>query len=457
MVALILCAGAFLLCYFAGRRSLVAGIAAVVGVGYVYGILRANVPTTFSHFIFDAAVVGLYAAQLLRRIAPEDRARMRRLVPWVTLLIGWPVLLLLLPIQDPMIQLVGLRAHIFLLPFLLFGARLHRQDIDRLVLWLAFFNVVAFAFAVAEFVFGVHHFYPRNQVTELIYRSNDVHTGNLLGALRIPATFANASSYGGAMIITLPFLIGAWVQKQPRLWHRALVAAGLAAAILGVFLAASRVHFLVLVPLVLISMLSGRLGMAGRLGWVGMLLGLSWVISMEARLFQRFLALNVDTMVERFSWGVNESLLELLFRYPLGNGLGGGGTSVPYFLQHLIRNPIGIENQYGMILLEQGIPGLLIWLAFIVWVLTRQTTPRRDPWYLGRRLAWYCLAAYFAQGLIGVGLLTSIPFTALFLVTVGWIVVRQAAPSSGPAPAAQRVRVPEPVPGPDRASVAPRA
>src|SRR5262245_3669465 len=99
-----------------------------MGIGYGYGIIRANVPQALSHFIFDAAVVGLYLAQLGRPLRPEVRQRMRGLVTWVTVLMVWPVFLLFIPFQHPLVQLVGLRGHMFFLPFLLLGARLTRED-----------------------------------------------------------------------------------------------------------------------------------------------------------------------------------------------------------------------------------------------------------------------------------------------------------------------------------------
>ncbi|HEX2092488.1 MAG TPA: hypothetical protein VHG28_08815 [Longimicrobiaceae bacterium] len=435
MVALILCAGAFLACFFAGKRSLVAGLTALLAVGYFYGIARANVTSALSHFIFDAGVLGLYATRLFRPLPLEERMRIQPIVPWLALLIGWPVVLLLLPLQDPMIQLVGLRAHIFLLPFLLLGARLCRDDVDRLAISLAVLNLVVFGIAVMEFFVGIESFYPRNEVTDIIYKSNDIHTGNILGAYRIPATFAHAGLYGGTMVITLPFLLGGWTQRQTLPWrHRQIIMAGLVATVLGVFLSASRMHFMVLTVLVMVSVFGGRLGMAGRVGWVFVLAGLGWLVSMEERLFQRILSLNTDTILERLSWGVNQSFVELMFRYPLGNGLGGGGSSIPYFLRSLVRDPIWIENHYATIMLEQGLPGLLIWVAFLFWVFLRRTTRRDDPWYLGRRLAWFAAGAYFAQGLIGVGLLTAVPFTILLLLCVGWISVRQPGASVGSTP-----------------------
>ena len=67
MLSVGLCLLAFMFSYAAGRRSLSAGLATVFTVGYFYGILRANIPEPFSHFIFDAGVVGLY-------LTPPDKA-----------------------------------------------------------------------------------------------------------------------------------------------------------------------------------------------------------------------------------------------------------------------------------------------------------------------------------------------------------------------------------------------
>src|SRR5688500_5287025 len=162
MIGLLLCLAAFAIALIAGRRSLVAGICAVLSVGYLYGIVRANVLQTFTHFFFDAAVVGLFVAQLLPRLSDRERVRLRPITGWLIPLVGWPLILTLVPIQDPLIQLVGLRAAIFMLPFVLLGARLTNDDMLSVALWCAGLNVFAFVVGVAEFFIGVDRFFPRN-------------------------------------------------------------------------------------------------------------------------------------------------------------------------------------------------------------------------------------------------------------------------------------------------------
>src|SRR5712692_5048152 len=107
MVSVCICVVATLVAFFAGRRSLVAGVLVVLITGYAYGIVRANLLETFSHFIFDAAVVGLYMAQLPNLTKPAKSAQFCHLKRWVGILTLWPMLLFLVPLRDPLIQLVG--------------------------------------------------------------------------------------------------------------------------------------------------------------------------------------------------------------------------------------------------------------------------------------------------------------------------------------------------------------
>jgi hypothetical protein len=434
-----LCLLSFAICYIAGRRSLLSGLIAVVGVGYAYGITRANVPETYSHFIFDAGVVGLYGAQLFRRLSPVEEFRVAPLRTWLEFLIAWPLLLFLIPIQELLIQFVGLRGNIFLLPFIFLGARLSGEERYRLALWIAGFNVLAFAFAATEYLFGLDLFYPHNRVTELIYISKDLmgHT-----AYRIPASFVNAHAYGGTMVMGLPLLLGAVLQKHKVSLHLQLLVLGIVTALLGVLMSAARTHFLVAGLLIIVAMFSLRSRLGYALGWLVLLCAIGWTVSGEQRM-QRFMELrNTDSVVERISWSVNMNFFEIGAQYPFGNGLGGGGTSIPYFLQGRIINPVAMENEYARIMLEQGILGLLIWIAFVLWVTSRWKQDPFDSWYLGRRLAWFASAAFFVTGLIGTGLLTSIPQSSLFLLLVGWVAARQPktdlAPDTIPYPEIHR-------------------
>ncbi len=421
-MSLALCLLSFALCYATGRRSLVDGIVAALTVGYVYGITKANIADTTSNFIFDAGVVGLYAAQLFRPLDAVLKARVEALRSWMEVLMLWAMVIFFFPAQELIIRIVGLRPSIFFLPFLLLGARLLPGERYKLGLWLAALNLMALGFAIAEFLISVPAFFPRNQMTRIIYASKDVLGANT--AYRIPSCFANAHAYGGTMVSTVPFIAGAFLQKHRRQWHLHLLVIGLAAAMLGVLLSATRVNFVAISILILILTFSIKSRLGYAFGWIVILGSIGLLASGEARL-QRVAELqNTEYVKERVVGSVNMTFFELAAQYPFGNGLGGGGSSIPYFLQGQIRNPVLMENEYARIMLEQGIFGLCLWIAFIIWLASRFKGDRFDPWRQGRMLAWCACMINFAIGFLGIGLFASVPQTCLLLLTAGWVAAR---------------------------------
>lgn|SRR2546425_3561238 len=414
MTSLPLCILCFVVTFTLTRRSLVWGLACCIGVGYVFGVLKANIFDLFSYFIWDSSVLGFYASYFSRRATPEELARTEGLRLWVAALILWPVLLTLVPVQYPLIQLVGLRANIFLLPFLLIATRLKPKEFDELAVVLAVLNLVALGLAMTEYFLGLEQFFPRNQVTELIYKSRDV-AG--FTAFRIPAFFANAHTYAGTMVMTIPFLLGAWV-REGRTWRKTLMSAGMMAALLGVFLAASRTHMIMLCLLMVYALVSGELRSLSRTGLIVMLVCTAWIVSNNERL-QRFTTLlDMDTVTNRVSASVNLPFAEAALEYPFGVGIGGGGTSIPYFLQDEILEDVIAENEYARIMLEEGVLGLAMWITFIGWITTRRKVHTETS--LGRRLARFLTVGYFVMGCLGTGLLTSVPQSLLLLLAAGW-------------------------------------
>jgi hypothetical protein len=415
MLSLVLCILVFLLAFALTSRSLVLGLAACVGLGYVFGVVRANILDTFSFLIWDASVLGVYAGYFSRQFTAEELRTTETLRLWIAALIVWAVLVTLVPLQHPLIQLVGLRGNTFLLLFLLIGARLKAEELDGLACFLAGLNLMALGVAVMEYFVGIEPFFPQNAVTQLIYNSRDV-AGNT--AYRIPAFFINAHAYAGTMVISLPFILGAW-SRETTTWKKHLLSAGMVAALIGVFLGASRTHSIVLFAIMGTATFSGRMKSLARAGIVMMLLFTGWVVSSNERL-QRFTSLlDTEYITERVSSSINLPFLTAAMEYPFGIGMGGGGTSIPFFLQSEITHSVAAENEYARIMLEEGVLGLLLWIAFIGWLLARQTTLLTQP-SLGRRLAQVACFLYFAMACLGTGMLTSVPQTALLMMAAGW-------------------------------------
>jgi hypothetical protein len=417
MTGALLCALSFLGCCFLGRRSLGQGLAAVLAVGYAYGILRAQFLDPFTHLLFDFAVLGLYVSQfVLVRRDPARRLRSREISLWMAVLIGWPLVLFLLPVNHFLIQLVGLRAAIYFLPFALLGAWAVEHDLDQLARATAALNLLAFGFAVAEYAIGVPAFFPINAVTEIIYASGDVGDSQL----RIPATFTSAHAYAGTMVATLPFLIARWQAAGISRAEKTFFAAAIVASSLGIFMAAVRLPVVILFIELAVLVLSRKLPPRVFVGLAVLGSVVGYVVADNERL-QRFTTLGDSELVtSRISSSVNASLVDLLVEYPLGGGLGSAaGTSVPYFLQDLAGTQIGIENEYARIAMELSPVGLAIWIGFIVWALVRRPPQLSRDWLLGANIMRAFVLVSWATAFIGTGMLTAIPATTLLLLQMG--------------------------------------
>jgi hypothetical protein len=423
MTVLGLCVLAFGLTYWAGKRSLGWGVVTLFLWGYIYGIFRANFESAFSHFLFDAALLGLYLAQKSAFASPTDPKRMGTLRYWIFVLMLWPALLVLLPFQPLLISLVGLRGAILFLPMALLGSRMTREDLTQICYGLVCLNLMALAFGTAEYFQGVPTYYPYNAMTVIIYNSNDVAGG----FLRIPGTFATAHQFGGTMAASIPYLMGGW-NELPTRKSRLVMVLGLAAAFMGIIMSATRLNVILAALLVLAIVCGTRMKTSRRVLFICLIL-IAAAVAFNNERFERFKSLSdTDYVGDRFSGSVNREFFEILLEYPMGNGLGGGGTNIPYFLQGQVRNPIGLENEYARILCEQGIIGLLLWIAFIVWYLGRASLVfGKTAWATGRRLIWCYNFFTLALGMIGIGMLTSIPATAMLLLGIGWTSVAMPA------------------------------
>lgn len=419
MIAIGLCVVAFVACYWAGRRSLGQGLVTLLVFGYFYGIVRANLLTTFSHFIFDAGLMGLYLSQEWLKVSPDEKKRSGPIRSWTVLLILWPLLLLPMPFQPFLVSVVGLRGNAFFLPLLVLASRLKSKDVFQLSIGMAVLNLAALLFGGAEYIFGVPRFFPYSAVTAIMYASMDVAGGYM----RIPATFTSAHAYGGAMVGTIPFLIGLWTTAEKRSL-RWLGLVSIPVALIGILLSATRLNFVLGSLMIVFVVLTTQMRAKQKVFFVVIIAAIA-VAAMANSRFQRFKSLEDREMVEtRIAGSVNRGFWEILAKYPMGNGLGGGGTSMPYFLQGQVRNPIGMENEYARILSEQGVIGLMLWLVFLVWYFARSRIAlAKGIWAIPRRLLWFSVLISFGTAWIGTGTLTSIPGTVFLLLAAGWTAV----------------------------------
>jgi hypothetical protein len=425
-MGLILCVLAFGSVAFVMRRSLGDGLGLLLAIGSVYGIARCNVFDGYTHFLFDAAVLGAYLGTGRRLFAAPDTAR-RRLRAWVFALSLLPLFLILLsPLMDTQplpVQLLGLRPAAFFLPLVLVGSALGTEEMGRLARWAVPIVLIASAFAFAEYTLGIERFFPVNEASDIIYRARDVGEDS---ELRIPATFNSSHAYGGTMVSLIPLLV--YLLERPGRWRAAALAAIVLAAI-GVFASAARTPVLALAAVALALAMRGFPSPSLRLGLVAVACALLVVVPRIGR-FQRFETLSdVGYATARIEGSVNAGFIDTIVEDPFGRGLGSAlGTSIPYFLADQARPQIGMENEYVRIAVEEGLLGLCLWAAFALYVLGR------NPFRLGGHGVvvglgiWMVCAFTWLQGFIGVGMLASVPGTAILLIYMGLLAVEH--PSS---------------------------
>jgi hypothetical protein len=398
-------------------RSLGWGFASVVATGYFSGVIRANFIGIYSTFMFDFAVLGLYAGFFMGHASESRDLWERPSGVWTLALIAWPVCLTLLPMNDYLVQLVALRATVFFLPVLLVATRLTAADFAMLARALAVLNLCALAVGIYLYIFGVEALYPRSAITQIMYSSGDVGGG----FHRIPSTFLNAHAYGGTMLWTLSLLLDRVFGKNVAMPDRILAVLGTAAAIAGILMCAARLPVVVFGVATMIAWLCTRFNPVVGVVAAGLVLA-GFVFALSNERFQRSFSLEDTELVsDRIRISANEGFFDLAGQYPIGAGMGSSiGTAIPYFLADRAPIAIGMENEYCRILIDQGWIGLGLWGGFIFWLFGRRPRARLEsPWGICVILAYSLSLTTWITGFIGAGMLASIPGSVMMLAQMG--------------------------------------
>ena len=212
------------------------------------------------------------------------------------------------------------------------------------------------------YLYGVEVLYPMNAITQIIYNSRDL--GGRTKYHRVPSTFLSAHAYGGTMLSSMPYLIDRLAGVAVRRIDRSFAAAGVVAAAGGLLLCGRRLPLIVLgLTLVGVWVLS-RLSLKVAL-LVAVVVGAGLVIAGTDERLQRAATLgDAEHVSQRITGqcalrvaGINDPLS--------GGGRAGVGcwNEHSVFLADLAPEPIGAENEYCRIVIEQGWFGLSGWLA----------------------------------------------------------------------------------------------
>jgi hypothetical protein len=399
-------------------RSLGLGFVAMFAVGYFSGVIRANYLSIYTTFMFDAGILGLYLGFFIGRPRASAGVWATPAGKWIIALIAWPSLLVFLPINDFLVQLVALRGTVWFLPVMLVATRLRAADVAVIARGLAVLNLVALAGGVYVYRNGVEALYPNNAVTQIIYSSNDVAGYQYY---RIPSFFLSAHAYGGSMVFSLPFLLGQLFGPKVRILERGLLGLGVAAAAAGVLMCAARQPAIHLVLVTLVAWVVSRFNPAIGVVAVVLMATAAWFATTSERL-QRVLTLGDTELVsDRILASANQSFVDLIIEYPAGAGMGSSfGTSIPFFLADRAPQSIGLENEYSRILVDQGLLGLGLWIAFLAWLVHRPPPVRLGvPCGISVVLMFGLVVTNWATAFLGAGTLSAIPGSVMLLTQMG--------------------------------------
>jgi hypothetical protein len=112
-------------------------------------------------------------------------------------------------------------------------------------------------------------------------------------------------------------------------------------------------------------------------------------------------------------------------RWPYGFGIGTSSLGVQYVsrIMHVPPMGIGVENGYGVLVIEMGIVGLALWIimssaiVFTAWRVVRKL--KGSPWFpLGFMIFWYAFLLLFPLTFIGIA-----PYQDFVLNAFLWLLI----------------------------------
>jgi hypothetical protein len=112
-------------------------------------------------------------------------------------------------------------------------------------------------------------------------------------------------------------------------------------------------------------------------------------------------------------------------RWPYGFGIGTSSLGVQYVsrIMHVPPMGIGVENGYGVLVIEMGIVGLALWIimssaiVFTAWKVVRKL--KGSPWFpLGFMIFWYAFLLLFPLTFIGIA-----PYQDFVLNAFLWLLI----------------------------------
>jgi hypothetical protein len=381
-----------------------------------------NMSVYFGKDILVAVVYLSFFAAYRRREVPTFRPPF--LVP-LLLFVWFGVMQVFNPASSSLIYgLLGLKLYFYYIPLMFVGYALFEteSDLRRFFFIIFLAGAVIISLGIVQSILGHTFLNPENPGEDIRELSQLYRVAPLSGliAYRPTSVFVSAGRFANFLILT--WLVAFGFSGYLLLRHRSgrnLAFLSLSAAFAGVGLSASRGALL-------------WVALSAMVGAVAFLWGSPWrqnAISRILRTLQRaaigaclalaiLMATYPEALLSRVAiyqetlspystasefvyrardYPLQNFLLAFTYdRWPYGFGIGTSSLGVQYVSRIMNVPPmgIGVENGYGVLVIEMGIVGLALWIimssaiVFSAWKVVRKL--KGSPWFpLGFMIFWY--------------------------------------------------------------------
>lgn len=377
------------LVYFAFFYTCVEGL--VINVLY-----PARLPYLYKDFMILALYLSVLVPSLDRVLNPSPTSAR---VTWsLAIFAGLVVFYLLVPTPSSRLAaLVAVKQRVFYLPLMLVAYAFARTgaDVKRLALAALVFSIPVSLFGIYLYFSGPEGLARLGGTYATVLYTPTGPSG--LSMWRVPGTFTSSGQYGAYLVFNVLLAIG--LLATPGGTRRERVVTGLAIPllVLAMLASGSRASIVVASGSVALALaMSGRLARTAVWGLAFYVIVAYGFVAFGPGVYDRFGSIASYEHVERFRQTYfGQLFLPALVENPLGLGLGTATIGARHFSE--FYQVMLMESYLGIIAVEMGVVGLLVFLLVPIQVLLLLLKHRRFMATSEQAMLWMALAAYILQ------------------------------------------------------------
>jgi hypothetical protein len=409
----------------------------------------------YTFFGKDILLAVVYVAFFLRRGPRAEKLfRPRFWLPFVAFLVWATIEAFNFRTPSPIYGLLGLKLYFYYVPLMFVGYALVRTEFElrRFLLINMLIAGVVSLLGIIQAIFGQKLLNPE-VLDENLRELGDLNRVSPITGLvfnRPTSVFVSDGRFAGYLILTFIVGLGAigYVVQRKWVWSKAIyLCCGL--VFTAILLTGVRTAFLFgafSIVAMLAAMYWGQrlnreqvrriyktlrnLALLGAVGTLCLIMFFPSALASRWAFYTETLSPNGrGSELQSRVWSYPVGELVRVFSMPealLGRGLGTASLGTQYLIRFLHVPPAGIsvENGYGQILLEVGLPGFILWLVFTsavvlaCWSVVKRL--RNTPLFsLGFAILWYVILILFPRTYVGLSTYQDYIVAAFLWILIG--------------------------------------